>query len=46
MGKLGNYDVSLLRSLTQLPSDDGVDPVNMVYCVGAVGAALNQMEGV
>ena len=46
MGKLGNYDVSLLRSLKQLPSDDGVDPINMVYCVGAVGAALNQMEGV
>ncbi len=46
MGKLGDYNVSLLRSFAQLPSDDSVDPINMVYCVGAVGAALNQMEGV
>ena len=46
MGKLGGYNVSLLKSLSQLPSDDSVDPINMVYCIGAVGAALNQMEGV
>lgn len=46
MGKLGDYNVSLLRSLPQLPTDDSIDPINMVYCIGAVGAALNQMEGV
>lgn len=46
MGQLGDYNVSLLRSLSQLPCDESVDPNNLVYCVGAVGAALNQMEGV
>ena len=46
MGQLGDYNVSLLKSLSQLPSDESVDPINLVYCIGAVGAALNQMEGV
>ncbi|MBQ2560545.1 MAG: hypothetical protein II565_08180 [Fibrobacter sp.] len=46
MDKLGEYNVSLLTSLSQLPSDESVNPIDMICCVGAVGAALNQMEGV
>ncbi len=44
--KLSGYNVSLIKSFSQLQSDRSVDPINMIYCVGAVGAALNQMEGV
>lgn len=44
--KLGDYKVSLMTSLSQLPSDEGVNPVDMICCVGAVGAALNLVEGV
>ncbi len=46
MQKLSDYDASLLTSLSQLPCDESVNPVDMICCVGAVGAALNQMEGV
>ena len=46
IGKLSGYNVSLIRSLSQLPSDESVDPINMVSCVGAIGAALNLMESV
>ena len=45
-GKLTDYHVSLMTGLSQLPSDESVNPVDMICCVGAVGAALNQMEGV
>ena len=45
-GKLGGYQVSLMTGLSQLPCDESVNPVDMICCVGAVGAALNQMEGV
>lgn len=44
--KLSDYNVSLMTSLSQLPSDEGVNPVDMICCVGAVGAALNLVEGV
>ena len=46
MQKLSDYDASLVTSLSQLPCDESVNPVDMICCVGAVGAALNQMEGV
>jgi signal transduction protein with GAF and PtsI domain len=46
LGKLGDYKVSLMTEFSQLPSDESVNPVDMICCVGAVGAALNQMEGV
>ncbi len=46
MGKLGDYNVALMTGFSQLPSDESVNPVDMICCVGAVGAALNQMEGV
>ncbi len=45
-GKLTDYHVSLMTGLSQLPSDESVNPVDMICCIGAVGAALNQMEGV
>ena len=45
-GKLGGYQVSLMTGLSQLPCDESVNPVDMICCIGAVGAALNQMEGV
>jgi len=45
-GKLTDYQVSLMTGLSQLPSDESVNPVDMICCVGAVGAALSQMEGV
>ena len=44
--KLGDYQVSLMSGLSQLPCDESVNPVDMICCIGAVGAALNQMEGV
>ena len=46
MDKLSDYKVSLMTNLSQLPCDESVNPVDMICCVGAVGAALNQMEGV
>ncbi|WP_173354359.1 hypothetical protein [Fibrobacter sp.] len=46
MEKLSDYKVSLMTNLSQLPCDESVNPVDMICCVGAVGAALNQMEGV
>jgi hypothetical protein len=46
LGKLTDYNVTLMSSLSQLPSDESVNPVDMICCVGAVGAALNLMEGV
>ena len=46
LGKLGDYSVSLMTGFPQLPSDESVNPVDMICCVCAVGAALNQMEGV
>jgi hydrogenase maturation factor HypF (carbamoyltransferase family) len=46
MEKLNDYKVSLMTNLSQLPCDESVNPVDMICCVGAVGAALNQMEGV
>ena len=46
MEKLGDYNVSLITELSQLPSDESINPIDMICCVGAVGAALNQMEGV
>lgn len=45
-GKLTDYHVSLMTGLSQLPSDESVNPVDMICCIGAVGTALNQMEGV
>ena len=46
LGKLTDYNVTLMSSLSQLPSDESVNHVDMICCVGAVGAALNLMEGV
>ena len=46
MSKMNDYQMTLMSSLSQLPSDESVNPVDMICCVGAVGAALNQMEGV
>ncbi|WP_290764138.1 hypothetical protein [Fibrobacter sp. UBA4297] len=46
LGKLAGYKVSLMSGLSQLPCDESVNPADMICCVGAVGAALNQMEGV
>ena len=46
MDELSDYKVSLMTNLSQLPCDESVNPVDMICCVGAVGAALNQMEGV
>ena len=45
MDKLPEYQVSLVTGLSQLPSDESVNPVDMICCVGAVGAALNLVEG-
>ena len=45
MDKLPEYQVSLITGLSQLPSDESVNPVDMICCVGAVGAALNLVEG-
>ena len=46
MDKLPEYQVSLVTGLSQLPSDESVNPVDMICCVGAVGAALNLVEGI
>ena len=45
LDKLPEYQVSLITGLSQLPSDESVNPVDMICCVGAVGAALNLVEG-